>query len=342
MKKIIAALLLTTTITPIAHAELIDLNAGGNVSEMTPSRSELGSNWDENDINLKMVQEAWDKFKQTDTVRTFKWTKYKTFKTRLRVNMYTMIVFPEDVTAFTIGNDQSFQALTMPNRLNIMNIKANHSGIDTDLKAIGKSGKIYNFYLRSDPVDSPEPPTLTVYVEVDYDAGIKSMISKGSPFYAGEEAGVRKTPLSSNEREEAKRNEDIEAAEAIKAMASLPKKQADYLKTLPDAINANVNYKITGEKDIAPFAVYDDGMWTYFDFRGGLASDRLPVIYKVVDGYDSVVNTRMEKGFLIAESLSPEGWTLRNGDKYVCVRSREDLGFKYQMRKKRISSPDKK
>jgi len=81
---------------------------------------------------------------------------------------------------------------------------------------------------------------------------------------------------------------------------------------------------MAGEEEIAPYAVYDDGNWTYFDFRDqGFANDRLPVIYKVVDGFDSIINSRVENGFLVAESISKEGWTLKNGHKVVCVRPKK-------------------
>lgn len=49
------------------------------------------------------------------------------------------------------------------------------------------------------------------------------------------------------------------------------------------------------------------------------------MVYKVVDGYDTITNFRMEKGFLIAESLSPEGWTLRNGKQTVCIKPSKAL-----------------
>jgi type IV secretory pathway VirB9-like protein len=80
-----------------------------------------------------------------------------------------------------------------------------------------------------------------------------------------------------------------------------------------------------GDKEIAPFGVYDDGKWTYFDFRKHFISNRLPVAYKVIDKYDSIVNVRVENGFLIAESLSPEGWTLKNGKKTICIRPKDNL-----------------
>ena len=98
--------------------------------------------------------------------------------------------------------------------------------------------------------------------------------------------------------------------------------RADYLKTLPPTETINADYRIVGDLDIAPRGVFDDGEWTYFDFRKAPTSDRTPVVMKVVDGYDSLVNTRWENGFLVAETTSSEGWTLKNGHKYVCVKKR--------------------
>jgi ComB9 competence protein len=320
---VVSAIILLPT---LSHAQIIDLNAGGVVSDMPASKSEMGTSWS-GDINLKSVQESWDKFKPEDSVATFKWSKYKTFKTRLRVNMNTLIVLPEDdeISAFSLGNDESFNVLLLPKQKNMLNVKAFNSGIDTDLKIIGKSGRIYNFYLRCDPINTSQPPTLTVYVRT----------GGGDTSHFQYATLADKKSLSKKARE---REEDIEAGELIKNGRTLPQHKNDYLKTLADPKNANVNYKMWGDMEISPFATYDDGNWTYFDFRGGLASDRLPVAYKVVDGYESVVNTRMENGFLIAESISPEGWTLRNGEMYVCVKAKDDLRKQYQERNKRLSS----
>jgi type IV secretion system protein VirB9/ComB9 competence protein len=45
----------------------------------------------------------------------------------------------------------------------------------------------------------------------------------------------------------------------------------------------------------------------------------LPVVWRVMDGHDALVNTRVEGEFLVAETTNPN-WTIRSGDKWVCAR----------------------
>ena len=98
-----------------------------------------------------------------------------------------------------------------------------------------------------------------------------------------------------------------------------------YIKKVKNLNKLNVLYSIKGDEEIAPIFVYDDGKWTYFDFGKNFVSDRLPNVYKVIDKYDSVINTRTEGSLVIATSLGVEGWTLKNGDKTVCIRPKESL-----------------
>ena len=87
----------------------------------------------------------------------------------------------------------------------------------------------------------------------------------------------------------------------------------------------NTSYSIKGEKQIAPIFAYDDGKFTYFDFGKNFVSDRLPVAYKVIDERDTVANTRTDGNLIVAESLSVEGWILKNGDKHVCIKPKRSL-----------------
>ncbi|CRF43827.1 hypothetical protein [Helicobacter ailurogastricus] len=46
---------------------------------------------------------------------------------------------------------------------------------------------------------------------------------------------------------------------------------------------------------------------------------KFPVAYKVVDGYDNPINTRIVGDYLIAEDIAAK-WTLREGKIHACVR----------------------
>lgn len=95
----------------------------------------------------------------------------------------------------------------------------------------------------------------------------------------------------------------------------------------------NTSYTIKGDDFIAPKYVYDDGKFTYMDFGDNFISDRMPTVYKVVNEYDSIINKHMEGNVLIVETLSPEGFTLKNGDSYVCIKPKKNLNEVYANKK---------
>lgn len=79
----------------------------------------------------------------------------------------------------------------------------------------------------------------------------------------------------------------------------------------------NFNYTITGHSALYPLKIFDDGEFTYFEFRdkGGV----LPAIFLVdSNNYESLVNFRMVGVYLVVETVS-ERFTLRNGSDIVCV-----------------------
>ena len=79
----------------------------------------------------------------------------------------------------------------------------------------------------------------------------------------------------------------------------------------------NINYTITGHNSLYPMKIFDDGEFTYFEFKdkGGV----LPAIFLVdSNNYESLVNFRMVGNYLVVETISPR-FTLRNGSDIVCV-----------------------
>jgi ComB9 competence protein len=315
MRKLLLITVLTSTcFTGISHAAVdADLASGGVVDSAPATQSELGSKIKMigRDMNLRAVQEAFDTATGTENVEVYDYALNKTFGVRMRVNMSTLIVLPswERIKAFALADDLYFSVtnFTQEGMENHLILQSNIAGIDTNLTVIGESGQIYNFYMRSDPTDSPELPQFTVYVK-----GTAPM------HYVAE--------MEEDEAKKAIRREDSFSMQLNKSSSpienmALEQARADYLASLPDrGEGVDINYEVTGDSEIAPRAVYSKDGWTFFDYRETLPSDRLPVPFKVVDGYDAVVNYRMEGGFMVVETESLEGWTLRNGEKYICVR----------------------
>ncbi|MGL2582558.1 TrbG/VirB9 family P-type conjugative transfer protein [Helicobacter pylori] len=71
-------------------------------------------------------------------------------------------------------------------------------------------------------------------------------------------------------------------------------------------------------KDDLPTQIFNDEQFTYFKFNRSNARSKFPVVYKVVDGYDNPVNSRVVGDYLIAEDVSNQ-WNLKLGKAYLCI-----------------------
>ncbi len=71
-------------------------------------------------------------------------------------------------------------------------------------------------------------------------------------------------------------------------------------------------------KDDLPTQIFNDEQFTYFKFNRSNARSKFPVVYKVIDGYDNPVNSRVVGDYLIAEDVSNQ-WNLKLGKAYLCI-----------------------
>jgi type IV secretion system protein VirB9 len=86
------------------------------------------------------------------------------------------------------------------------------------------------------------------------------------------------------------------------------------------AADFNFDYRLKGDKDIMPTFVFDDGVFTYFQFADK-RNKALPAIFLVdKDGNESVVNYRIEGEYMVVERLG-KTYTLRSGGAVVCVKN---------------------
>lgn len=304
-KYLTVAAIALMTVSLSVNAQIVDKKTS-NIKGVTPpaTKSDLGSEMKlDNDFNLKAVQEAFDESSVKENIKEYAFNRLEIYKIRTRVNMSTLIVLPdwEVIDAFEIADSEAFVLNPFGDRYeNMISVQGIMAGIDTNLKIIGVSGNIYNFYIRTDPINSEQVPDYTVFLTAAAPADFfqKKLTADGY----GEVHAPPPLPGAN--------------------LTDLQMERADYLQTLPAGESVNADYKMTGDIEIAPHGVFDDGKWTYFDFRDALPSDRAPIIMKVMDGYDSQINTRWKDGFMIAETVSIEGWTLKNGKQVVCVRKR--------------------
>jgi type IV secretion system protein VirB9 len=83
------------------------------------------------------------------------------------------------------------------------------------------------------------------------------------------------------------------------------------------ASSINYNYTMTGAKLIAPIRIFDDGEFTYMQFKNKNAV--VPAMYAVsYTGDESIVNYRVNGDYIVVERVESQ-FTLRNGEYVTCV-----------------------
>ncbi len=93
------------------------------------------------------------------------------------------------------------------------------------------------------------------------------------------------------------------------------------MDTVPDFMSEperfNFNYTIQGPDLISPLRIFDDGEFTYFEFRDKNA-DIPAVFYVDAQGNEELINFRMRDNYLVVERVASV-FTLRRGAYVACV-----------------------
>jgi len=90
---------------------------------------------------------------------------------------------------------------------------------------------------------------------------------------------------------------------------------------LPDITNEpekyNFHYSISGPEATAPIRIFDDGQFTYFQFRNHNAD--VPAFFLTdSSGAESIINYRTRGDYIVVERVAPR-FTLRYGQDIICV-----------------------
>ena len=84
-----------------------------------------------------------------------------------------------------------------------------------------------------------------------------------------------------------------------------------------DISKFNFRYTVSGSDDISPIRIFDDGEFTYFEFRD--KNGEIPAFYKVdSQGNESLINYRTRGSYIVVERVVPR-FTLRHGNSVVCI-----------------------
>lgn len=99
----------------------------------------------------------------------------------------------------------------------------------------------------------------------------------------------------------------------------------DYPDLRNRADQYNFNYEFAGNPSIAPVKIFDDGEFTYMEFK--LNNTEVPAIFTVNDsGYETLVNFRVVEEYIVIEQVSSQ-FTLRSGGDVVCVYNNQMYRF---------------
>ncbi|OOP84402.1 type VI secretion protein [Helicobacter pylori] len=351
-----------------------------------------------------------------DNAHFIHYTIGDTFNIRLRYAMTTTFIFDEPIAQVVLGDDIGFSTKMLGEDKehlisNILLIKPLQIGVDSNLTIIGKSGKVYSFYVFSTTYTSSKNPALMVYVsskeyfkhftssKKETNKEIKTThntpnknaktshnapkkIAKKLPSIKEQnqksknptttKTAIANAPLSLNRFKtpsypvsNALAN-SRKASENFKVISNNTKtfkenrhsqdemKYVDYSAKIKDdgkfiRIGDNVNHIYINKKkmeydyviidkkkrkwyclwmckkvvkskykDDLPTQIFNDEQFTYFKFNRSNARSKFPVVYKVVDGYDNPVNSRVVGDYLIAEDVSNQ-WNLKLGKAYLCI-----------------------
>lgn len=252
----------------------------------------------------------------------------QTYKIRLRYAMATLLFFSKPISDFVLGDKVGFDAKILESNDRILLIKPLQIGVDSNISVIDNEGKVFSFYVFSTTFTSSKHPNLQVFIED------KNYYSNAFMKPQNKENALEKAPTNDNkplkeeplkeEKEETKEKEEetITIGDNTNAMKIVKKDIQKGYRALKSSQRKWYCLGICSKKSklsLMPEEIFNDKQFTYFKFDKKLALSKFPVIYKVVDGYDNPVNTRIVGDYIIAEDVSAK-WTLRLGKDYLCIR----------------------
>ncbi|GAA8292046.1 hypothetical protein HpNP126_03750 [Helicobacter pylori] len=245
----------------------------------------------------------------------------QTYKIRLRYAMATLLFFSKPISDFVLGDKVGFDAKILESNDRILLIKPLQIGVDSNISVIDNEGKIFSFYVFSTTFTSSKHPNLQVFID-DKNYYSNAFMKPQNKENALENAPTNNKSLKEEPLKEEKEEETIIIGDNTNAMKIVKKDIQKGYRALKSSQRKWYCLGICSKKSkpsLMPEEIFNDKQFTYFKFDKKLALSKFPVIYKVVDGYDNPVNTRIVGDYIIAEDVSTK-WTLRLGKDYLCIR----------------------
>ncbi len=251
----------------------------------------------------------------------------QTYKIRLRYAMATLLFFSKPISDFVLGDKVGFDAKILESNDRILLIKPLQIGVDSNISVIDNEGKIFSFYVFSTTFTSSKHPNLQVFIEDKnyYSNAFMKPQNKENALentLTNDNKPLKEEPLKEEKEETKEKEETITIGDNTNAMTIVKKDIQKGYRALKSSQRKWYCLWACSKKSkpsLMPEEIFNDKQFTYFKFDKKLALSKFPVIYKVVDGYDNPVNTRIVGDYIIAEDVSTK-WTLRLGKDYLCIR----------------------
>jgi len=270
---------------------------------------------------------------QNQSVQKFEYDKFGSPGcVNLGVNLLTVFTFDEAIKSYVISQPEEdtnsfFQADVWISSVDAEDnsfinqktyyIKALYPNKTANIIFLAKSGRQYYFNLKSIDINSTETPTAKVF----------SILPD-----------KLLTQVKQQEQTQKEQNESYLIESAKKINFEQDNAFQKYMEKLFEG-RINTNYKYESYKNgasIRPFAVFDNGSRTFFNFDGIMSASDRPTIAKVLNGIDIPVQSKDAfllspdyKGWVYVDTISQEGFTLKLGQgknaKLLCVKATVNL-----------------
>lgn len=297
-------LLLSVTAVALASAALASSPAAAqNRQQKAQAAGDYGTINDSYMDPVGAIQNAWNNpgankapNQETPGYNRIEYRPDRVIPLRLREAMNTTIRFPADeiIEDVYVSDPVSFEAIVP--RSNVVMVRVIRPGADGNLVAMGKSGNLYQFYVRGEGANTK--------VITDMSVDIMVAAARGGNGMPANMAGLSRT-----------------------ASASDLKVEADWLRTIgfkPENIVHDLGIFVPEghSAGVAPERVFRDGQFTYIDYGANAdALNEWPVASLVVQGVETPVNVRTagpNGRMLVVEGIGDI--VLRNGLKIVCIK----------------------
>lgn len=312
----IVSILLTLTVLLFGNENLFVEDGQGETSNQPLESTEIDYTKD-----MKSIQNVLKDGQDLKMIENIKYEPNKTYKIPLRQFLSTYFIFDNDNIAFyDTGDNVSFASQLLGigkyDFSNVLRITPKVVGVDTNLTVFGESGNVYNFYIYSTNHEANIQPKNIVHISES-----KEAIDK-----------LKVVNLEKAKVEETYQEQKAKEKELVATVGNI-NEQLDYA-TIGEGIN---QIKIKRDEIIQDFVqegedkelyageIFRDSKFVYFKFDSKNGLVKFPIIYRVIEGIDNPINTRVVGNYIIAETVS-NSFTLKFGDNnHVCVRRLKDI-----------------